>query len=273
MKTNLYLSESDRPTALAATHAIILYAGSGRTTGLHSQHSLAALHPVDAGDGTRPPVIGPGTGLSRATMELMLRQVLNQETGGKERAPRAILSDVLYMGDGTAVDRMVWHAPARRRPIFFRTGKRDFDALFREATVLWCPLLFVAEPNSLRVFALASGDRPTADTPVYYAPFFNLSSNGAMCAGDVSLPGTLRPSERQSRWEAAFYESAFTHSNYGATRFVNHPRGHDGLWRNMVHRQDGRGFPARCLVPAAGRVNVPGAVVLGEPLTVGKVIE
>lgn len=163
---------------------------------------------------------------------------------------------VLFADSG----RMLWYRPSQRRPIFFHTGRKEFDAELRGKSAVYPALLFLAVPGNLYVWALASDERPEANTPVYRAPFLNLYESGHMCAGTSKLP--LQVSGDVGPFERAFFETTFTHSNY-RDKLTTHSGGHDGLWRALAHPER-QTFPADCLFPLAGKG--------GKALTVGEVL-
>lgn len=71
------------------------------------------------------------------------------------------------------------------------------------------PLLFVLKGGEVFVFALPKDARPEPDTPLLAAPFPNRNANGWVCWGSGRRPSRKTP----EAWEAAFFESAFSHLN------------------------------------------------------------
>jgi PRTRC genetic system protein B len=235
---------------LNAKTAIVLYEGFDRFAAVPDprQAVLAARHDVivDPGDkgGKGAPVLGAGVPLDRRELDLMLRQIAGQP---EARQRQMIPPDLLYLDES----RMVWHTRVRRAPIYFRTGRAEWDAQMNGAEVLWPALLFRAERGSLHAWALEGEgkERPTPQTLLYLAPMMNFYGRGAMCIGSTPIPDLISLSTRGA-WEQALYDTEFTHGNHQGARFVAHPKGHDGLWREMRWRATFRGFPARYLVPA-----------------------
>lgn len=197
--------------------------------------AFATVHSIEVGDGGRP-TIQPGRPIDRAAVGQMVEQLSG---GGYVR--ELLPSTVLY-ADPTL---LVWWAPAAGRPIFFRTGRTSFDAAMDGQGVSHPPLLFVATPGRLRVHALRESRRPEGDDPLFVAPYFNLFSGGAMCAGNVRLPETLRP-QGIDAWERAFFDTRFTHSNHSG-KLTSFAGGHDALWRWLAEDAD-RPFPVESLV-------------------------
>jgi PRTRC genetic system protein B len=62
-------------------------------------------------------------------------------------------------------------------------------------------LLFVVRNGVLFVRALPSNHRPDPDTRLAAAPYWNIDSNGAVCAGTMRIPKslTVAPSQPGSR--------------------------------------------------------------------------
>lgn len=182
--------------------------------------AFATVHPVVHQEKGRPE-IGVGAPLSLE----QLSEITNELQGGATQ--RAIApAHLLY----SAPDRMLWYRPARRHPVFFHTGKKEFDQSINGKEALWPALLFLAAPHRLQVWALASDHRPDASTPVFHTPSLNVYDNASLCSGTFHLPLELTPDV--SVWEKAYYETAFTHSV--RKLLTHHPKGHNGLWQALV---------------------------------------
>ena len=139
-------------------------------------------------------------------------------------------------------ERLVWFEPAWPRVMFY-SGEDAYLNGLSGRTFPQPPLLFIAGERSLRVFALASDERPKADTKVYTAPYYNTSSDG-VCLGTMPLPTNLSPDETDA-YAAAFFHSAFTHGT--AQRLLKGWGGSYGeLW---THVHEGGTFPVQHLVP------------------------
>jgi PRTRC genetic system protein B len=107
-------------------------------------------------------------------------------------------------------------------------------------------LLFAVVQGSWYVFALAKNERPNKTTELQFAPYFNVYDSGGICVGSARVPQGIS-SDSIPVWEAAFFESEFTHVN-GNQRKASHPRGEYALWKELL---DGvyRTFPVEYLVP------------------------
>jgi PRTRC genetic system protein B len=108
-------------------------------------------------------------------------------------------------------------------------------------------LLFYVNRGSLYIAALLDDQRPTLQTKLFRAPYFNVSPEGKVCQGSMKGPRESRP-ETLAQWERAFFRSAFTHPHGGAFRITSHPNGHAGLWLEQAAKAYPK-FPVEHLVP------------------------
>ena len=98
------------------------------------------------------------------------------------------------------------------------------------------PLVFKVSRHELLVRALEQDARPTANTPLKTAPYWNTEgSRGLVCAGTMRIPQEMT-AENISEWETAFFCSSFTHSS-GAVRLTSHPNGFAGLWLTLADHE------------------------------------
>src|SRR5690606_23979117 len=105
------------------------------------------------------------------------------------------------------------------------------------------PMLWVADKNSLSVFALATNRRPTEKTLLHYAPFFNIYEKGNVCMGTVSveIKNSASVEEFIQAWEDYFFNSYFSHSlsaDLTKTNIVN-------LWKDIINTD--KPFPIEIL--------------------------
>ena len=102
----------------------------------------------------------------------------------------------------------IWFTKTMKRELYF-TEKLGIP----KGTAHVPPMLWVADRNSLYVFALASNRRPTTRTTLYNAPFFNVYEEGNVCMGtvDVRIKKTASLEEFITAWEGYFFNSYFSH--------------------------------------------------------------
>ncbi len=150
---------------------------------------------------------------------------------------------VLYL-DG---DLLLWWAPPMQRHIAFRsTNMGATDGNERGETVPHPGLVFAASGSVWSVWAVKSDQRPTPDTTLYQAPYFNVWEGGRICQGNVQMPdGTT--AEKIDAWNAAFFGSFFTHPNI-RKNLLRYRGGSIKFWRDMLDGKFAR-FPEKVLVP------------------------
>jgi PRTRC genetic system protein B len=137
----------------------------------------------------------------------------------------------------------VWWMPAQRRQMFFNDSEKKMTPI--SGRVFPHPaLLFVAQARALWVRALAEDKRPTANSILSVAPYWNTSENGSVCLGNMQEPDTVGVHAIE-QWERGFFESAFSHAN-GAERLTLHKGGFAALWRDLADSMDE--FPVNQLV-------------------------
>ena len=228
---------------LELDQAVLLYHG-------RSGSALATVHEVITVDGA--PVIGAGRAMTaQAARELAAALLQRAAHGG------FLPETVLYLQG----DLLVWWVPPARRHLAFRVGTEQAEAFGgreRGETVPQPGLIFAAASNVWRVWAVKGQSRPTPQTPLFQAPYFNVDGKGHICQGNVPVPhGTTV--EKISAWNDAFLRSYFTHPNV-AGKLLRYRGGAYAFWRDML---DGRftRFPERVLVDADATLGQ----LLGEP--------
>lgn len=216
-------TDNDEPVL---SHAILLYLRQGTDTLMREDRgrpgdAVLTLHRVVNGE------IQAGTSLQEDMYAGLVHAIGG---GGGSKIRRILPPHILFAGHG---DRLMWHVPAAPRYIWFKTGKRDWDADMNGRVVMYPSLLFLAKRGSLSVWALKGAERPDPATPVYRAPFYNIYPGGEMCEGNAPLPPSL-DIETIPLWERAFFETEFTQSNYRGGQMTTHMLGHDGYWRSRA---------------------------------------
>jgi len=104
-------------------------------------------------------------------------------------------------------------------------------------------LLFVVRSNVLHVRALLGNQRPRQDSKLAAAPYWNIDSNGAVCAGTMRVPKSLTVTSIAA-WQQAFFQSEFTHPG-GGGRLTKRRGGTAALWKRVAGK--GR-FPISTLI-------------------------
>lgn len=210
---------------LRLDQAVLIYKGA-------SDSALATVHQVEDVDGE--PVILAGQAMTpRAAIRLARALTKGIAHGG-------FLPETVLYTDG---DLLLWWVPPARRHIMFRAP--ELGAPERGEVVPHPGLVFAASSSIWKVWAVKGKARPTLQTALYKAPYFNVWEGGDICRGNVPVPdGTT--AEKIDAWNTAFLQSFFTHPN-GKGKLVRYRGGAYAFWRDML---DGRfkAFPGRVLI-------------------------
>lgn len=217
-------------STLELAQAILIYKG-------RSGNVLATVHGIEDVDGE--PVIGAGQAVTpRAALELSRALCKGIAHGG------FLPENVLYV-DG---DLIVWWVPPATRHVVFRVDAQhagDFGGAERGEAVPQPGVVFAASSRVWRVWAVKGAVRPTPDSTLYQAPYFNVNDHGDICQGSVQVPnGTT--AEKLAAWNDAFFRSYFTHPNV-RRKLVAYRGGAYRLWRDLLDGRHRR-FPERALI-------------------------
>lgn len=132
-----------------------------------------------------------------------------------------------------------WYTPACETNLLFTpalgipSGKANVPAL-----------VWKASREQLSVFAVKGNKKPSASTPLYHAPFFNVNNNGHVCMGtvEVNIPADACLEDFVKHWEDYFWNSYFSHM----MESFNPINGNMLLlWKQLVNT--GEIFPATAL--------------------------
>lgn len=228
MRAFVSIGENDTYTL---RNAILVYAGqSGRG-------AFSMVHPIRAAENGGAPVYGDG----KQVTERFLAELSTSLS--EHVAPEVLPEHVLWRQPGL----ILWWTPACIRPMFFRTrDDAEMNALsgrdFPQP-----PLVWRLTGGTLALFALRESRRPTAETPLYLAPYYNVDRDGgAVCQGSMPRPDRST-AETCLDWGASFYGSSFTHA-WTSTRSIGRPyKDVTQLWKKMAGRKR---FPLSSLVAA-----------------------
>lgn len=192
---------------LLASYALIVYQNAQKNDGCIMRHSIGIK-----GDQL---VLGPGTGVTKGFLKTL------EKMGGHTHI-QYIPENVIAYG----LNYMAWTSEATSRPLLFQ-GAADKGLQELDGQSFPQPrLLFIVKNQRLCIFALKGTERPTPQTPLYKAPYFNLLPGEEMCKGSARIPkaGDL---ESIPKWEEVFFLSNFVHGN-GTKRW-----NFDGSYKEM----------------------------------------
>ncbi|WP_186058895.1 PRTRC system protein B [Burkholderia gladioli] len=220
--TSVRISGND-DTKLALEAALLLYRSADH------QQVYVTRHTARVVDGV--PMLLAGQPATRRQLASFVEAASNH-TGQQG----FVHERVIYSGPAT----VAWWAPAAPRMVWFRADEPIGD---RHAIVDHPALLFVAHGGKRYVFALASSVRPTAETPLYRAPYFNVNNSGLVCTGNVDIASTPNTADVERYEDDEFFRSRFTHTN--GTDLIS-GGGAAELWVDLLN---GAQFPTERLIP------------------------
>jgi PRTRC genetic system protein B len=196
-----------------------------------NRRSFITCHTVTAQQ-QGPPLLGPAQPLTTAFIEDLAESL----SGGAvaEFLPENVLAKT---------DRMIaWWTPRRVHRMFFEDAEGKAQQLNGELFPQ-PPLVWKVAHGELKIRALCENARPTTQTTLAVAPFWNLSDDGGVCLGSMRCPESTSVASIEA-WEQGFYESAFTHANVG--RLTRHQGGHDAVWAELRGKRGP--FPTDALI-------------------------
>ncbi len=178
--------EMGQQARLELQRAILLY---------KDQHyTFATIHDVAAS----PARLEPGRLLTLENVHELHRELYGDAQ--LELLPENVLACSLH--------KLIWFEKAKRRVMFFNSS----DSYLQELSGQSFPqpaLLFCATLRSLKVFALVADERPSKDSRLFAAPYYN-TTRANVCLGSTAFPKQLKASETTA-YSDAFFASAFTH--------------------------------------------------------------
>jgi PRTRC genetic system protein B len=219
---------------LRLEQAILIY----RSHGARDACTFASIHPIGLEHGT------PSIQAGKPVTSRAVRRLAASLTPGPTDAG-FLPGNVLYT-DG---DSLAWWVPPQRRHIAFRST----DACLGErgAVVPHPGLIFMVSGGQWLVWAHKGRKRPTPESPMWRAPYFNVGADGSICRGNVVTP-TGAVVDKIAAWEDAFFRSYFTHPNV-SHGLIQHPSGAYAFWAEMIDAPPSS-FPQRMLVATGTRL-------------------
>ncbi len=102
----------------------------------------------------------------------------------------------------------IWQSKPQYRNLFFHNDLGIPDGKFAIPSLVW-----KADKQHLSVFAIKDTNRPSINTRLYHAPWFNIYESGSVCMGnvDISIGDNCALEDFITQWEHYFFESKFSH--------------------------------------------------------------
>lgn len=212
-------------TTVTLRQALLVYQAQ------HGEQGFVSIHPVQHHeDGAS---LGAGRLMTTGDLRSLIQSLCGSQ--GITYLPPHVIAH--------GPNALAWYEPAQVRPLFFRTRDTLLNALSGRAYPQ-PPLLFIASDTTLRVYALPEDTRPTLDTHLMVAPYYN-TNQGRVCLGSMPLPAQPHPNDTRA-YSDAFFGSNFTHPS-GPERLYGTWEGSYGeLWQHVASTGV---FPSMLLQP------------------------
>lgn len=218
--------------AVELRNAVLFYGGDAEGSA-----GIATVHRVAVVDGK--PEIQEGRLLTRAD----LADLVEGLEGAHSAVPQWL--DITMLAQGR--DRMVWYTPPGVRPMFFKSSEHIAKPVNGNAQLAVPGLVWVVQDKNLYVFATTEKGRPSRNTALYQAPFWNVWSRGQVCVGTADVPHGANAGNPQ-KWEECFFRSRFTHPNFGGRDRLLKGVDPVNYWRGQLARPS-KSFNNKLLVP------------------------
>jgi PRTRC genetic system protein B len=136
--------------------------------------------------------------------------------------------------------KVIWYTKATQRSLHFVADLEIPNGIAKVPPMLWC-----ADRHKLAVYAMKTAQRPTLDTPLYHAPFFNMYADGKVCLGniDVDIQDAIALETFTASWEHYFFNSYFSHLIDGHNPVAGNC---ELLWQQLL--STGGAFPKEQLI-------------------------
>lgn len=133
----------------------------------------------------------------------------------------------------------IWYTPAMPVNLYFKN-----DLGIDDGIAYLPPLVWKGSKEGLYVYAIAKNQLPTLDTPLCYAPFFNIYEDGKVCMGNVnvSFDNIASLEEFMAQWQALFFNSKFSHLLRDVSPVSQNIV---QLWQNLIGKE--QPFPVKSL--------------------------
>ncbi len=155
--------------------------------------------------------------------------------------PAGLIPSKLLYTESSHNGFALWYTPAQRIDLLFTDG---LDIPCGKAFIP--ALVWKATKEDLYIYALKTETAIDGDTPLYYAPFFNLYEDGRVCMGTVHIH--IRPDcmleEFIAQWESYFLNSYFSHLIQSHAPVKGNIV---QLWQGLINSR--RKFPVKQLIP------------------------
>ncbi len=180
--------------------------------------------------------------LTEREAKILAKALITKTQRGKKQdflKPNGILPAHVLQINPSENGSVLWFTKSMKRQLFFTENLEIPNGIAEVPAMLWS-----ANKRSLKIYALANNRRPSENTPLFFAPFFNVYENGNVCMGtvDVHIQNSTSLEEFIKKWEDYFFNSYFSH-------LMNEHNPINGncvnLWKSLINTE--KQFPKETL--------------------------
>lgn len=150
-------------------------------------------------------------------------------------------------------DKVLYIYPSQNGFAVWYTPEQEVSLLFKDTLGIPSgkayvpPLIWKAGKEELEIYAFKSKSKPSAKTPLFCAPFFNLHANHKVCMGsvDTDMENIHSLEDFIGRWEQCYWNSYFSHMIAGTSPVKGNIV---QLWQALVNTHEK--FPLDVLITA-----------------------
>lgn len=180
--------------------------------------------------------------LTEREAKILAKALITKTQRGKKQdflKPKGILPTHVLHINPSENGSVLWFTKSMKRQLFFTENLEIPNGMAEVPAMLWS-----ANKRGLKIYALANNRRPSENTPLFFAPFFNVYENGNVCMGtvDVHIQNSTSLEEFIKKWEDYFFNSYFSH-------LMNEHNPINGncvnLWKSLINTE--KQFPKETL--------------------------
>ena len=146
--------------------------------------------------------------------------------------PKGIIPPNILQTNNSENGNVIWFTQAQERELFFVKNLNIPNGKANIPPLIWC-----ADKQNLKIFALETNQRPDENEPLFHAPFFNVYESGNVCMGtvDVKIKSSASLEEFMESWEHYFFNSYFSHLMGGHNLIKGNCV---NLWKNLIETKE-----------------------------------
>lgn len=180
--------------------------------------------------------------LTEREAKILAKALITKTQRGKKQdflKPNGILPAHVLQINPSENGSVLWFTKSMKRQLFFTENLEIPNGMAEVPAMLWS-----ANKRGLKIYALANNRRPSENTSLFFAPFFNVYENGNVCMGtvDVHIQNSTSLEEFIKKWEDYFFNSYFSH-------LMNEHNPINGncvnLWKSLINTE--KQFPKETL--------------------------